>query len=169
MEAMNTQIFLLLCLSLVLIIPSASQQYACNKSQFPFCNTSLSFEDRSKDLVSRLTLQEKVQQLVNKATGISRLGVPPYEWWSEALHGVSNVGPGTRFNATVPGATSFPAVILSAASFNATLWFKMGQTVSTEARAMYNVGLAGLTYWSPNVNVFRDPRWGRGQVLNHFN
>lgn len=168
MEAMNDHIFLALCLSLVLVIPIASQQYACDKSdsktsQFPFCNISLSYEDRTKDLVSRLTLQEKVQQLVNSATGISRLGVPPYEWWSEALHGVSNVGPGTRFNATVPGATSFPAVILSAASFNATLWYQMGKTVSTEARAMYNVGLAGLTYWSPNVNVFRDPRWGRGQ------
>ncbi|KAG6652601.1 hypothetical protein I3843_05G017400 [Carya illinoinensis] len=169
MEAMKNHIFLPLCLSLlVLVIPSASQRYACNKSdsktnQFPFCSTSLSYEDRAKDLVSRLTIREKVQQLVNSATGIPRLGVPPYEWWSEALHGVSNVGPGTRFNATVPGATSFPAVILSAASFNATLWYNMGQTVSTEARAMYNVGLAGLTYWSPNVNVFRDPRWGRGQ------
>lgn len=89
--------------------------------------------------------------------------MPSYQWWSEALHGVSDVGPGVHFNAKVPGATSFPAVILSAASFNASLWLKMGQVVSTEARAMYNVGLAGLTYWSPNVNVFRDPRWGRGQ------
>ncbi|KAJ7946159.1 Beta-D-xylosidase-like protein [Quillaja saponaria] len=161
---MRTPLLLFLCLSF-LIIPIATQNYACHKgsSQFPFCNTSLSYEDRAKDLVSRLTLQEKVQQLVNAAAGISRLGVPAYEWWSEALHGVSNVGPGTRFNATVPGATSFPAVILSAASFNATLWYKMGQVVSNEARAMYNVGLAGLTYWSPNINVFRDPRWGRGQ------
>ncbi|KAJ0011446.1 hypothetical protein Pint_33822 [Pistacia integerrima] len=120
-------------------------------------------KQRAEDLVSRLTLKEKVQQVVNKATGISRLGVPAYEWWSEALHGVSDVGPGVHFNGTVPGATSFPAVILSAASFNTNLWFKMGQVVSTEARAMYNVGLGGLTYWSPNVNVFRDPRWGRGQ------
>ena len=167
-KAMKTQVSFALCLSLFLLVPCNTQQFACDKndpnaSQFPFCDTSLSYEVRAKDLVSRLTLQEKVQQLVNKASGISRLGVPAYEWWSEALHGVSNVGPGTRFNATVPGATSFPAVILSAASFNATLWSKMGQVVSTEARAMYNVGLAGLTYWSPNVNVFRDPRWGRGQ------
>ncbi|OMO63382.1 hypothetical protein COLO4_32521 [Corchorus olitorius] len=165
---MKTQISLALCLLLFLLVPCNSQPFACDKnnpktSQFPFCDTSLSYEARTKDLVSRLTLQEKVQQLVNQATGISRLGVPAYEWWSEALHGVSNLGPGTRFNATVPGATSFPAVILSAASFNATLWLKMGQVVSTEARAMYNAGLAGLTYWSPNVNVFRDPRWGRGQ------
>ncbi|XVF44988.1 hypothetical protein PTKIN_Ptkin02bG0169400 [Pterospermum kingtungense] len=166
---MKTQASFALCsLLLFLVVPCNTQQFACDKndpntSQFPFCNTSLSYEVRAEDLVPRLTLQEKVQQLVNKASGISRLGVPAYEWWSEALHGVSNLGPGTRFNATVPGATSFPAVILSAASFNATLWFKMGQVVSTEARAMYNAGLAGLTYWSPNVNVFRDPRWGRGQ------
>lgn len=153
---------------LLLTIPCTSQPFACDKSmpetsQFPFCNSSLSYEVRARDLVSSLSLKEKVQQLVNNAAGISRLGVPPYEWWSEALHGVSNVGPAVKFNATVPGATSFPAVILSAASFNVSLWLKMGQVVSTEARAMYNVGLAGLTYWSPNVNVFRDPRWGRGQ------
>lgn len=150
------------------ILPITSQKHACDKgspktSNFPFCNTSLSYETRAKDLVSRLTLQEKAQQLVNPSTGISRLGVPAYEWWSEALHGVSNVGPGTRFDSRVPGATSFPAVILSAASFNETLWYTMGQVVSNEARAMYNVDLAGLTFWSPNVNVFRDPRWGRGQ------
>ncbi|KAH1035939.1 hypothetical protein AAZX31_20G121800 [Glycine max] len=161
----NQLMFLSMFLSF-LILPTASQKHACGSaktSNFPFCDTSLSYEDRAKDLVSRLTLQEKTQQLVNPSAGISRLGVPAYEWWSEALHGVSNLGPGTRFDKKVPGATSFPAVILSAASFNASLWQKMGQVVSTEARAMYNVDLAGLTFWSPNVNVFRDPRWGRGQ------
>ncbi|KAL6213285.1 hypothetical protein ACLB2K_012732 [Fragaria x ananassa] len=166
---MKNQVLLLLSLLLfLLIVPIVAQPFACDTkastSEFPFCNTSLPYEDRAKDLVSRLTLQEKVQQLVDASTGISRLGVPKYGWWSEALHGVSNVGRGaTRFNATVPGATSFPAVILSAASFNESLWLRMGQVVSTEARAMYNLGLAGLTYWSPNVNVFRDPRWGRAQ------
>ncbi|KAK6916335.1 Glycoside hydrolase, family 3, N-terminal, partial [Dillenia turbinata] len=153
---------------LLLLIPHPSHQYACDNrvmdiTPFPFCNTSLPYNERANDLVSRLSLQEKVQQLVNKAAGISRLGIPAYEWWSEALHGVSDLGPGTKFNETIPGATSFPAVILSAASFNATLWYEMGKVVSTEARAMYNAGLAGLTFWSPNVNVFRDPRWGRGQ------
>ncbi|KAL1296133.1 hypothetical protein HN51_056881 [Arachis hypogaea] len=152
----------------VVVVPIRSQKHACDKgfsqrSKFPFCNTSLTYEIRAKDLVSRLTLEEKAEQLVNPSSGVSRLGVPAYEWWSEALHGVSNLGPGTRFDKRVPGATSFPAVILSAASFNATLWYNMGQVVSTEARAMYNVDLAGLTFWSPNVNVFRDPRWGRGQ------
>lgn len=164
----NPKLLLLVCLSLLLSPPSSTLQFACDKrvidaTQLAFCNTNLSYAARANDLVTRLTLQEKVQQLINSATGISRLGVPPYQWWSEALHGVSNTGPGVHFNKTVPGATSFPAVILSAASFNESLWLKTGQVVSTEARAMYNAGLAGLTYWSPNVNVFRDPRWGRGQ------
>ncbi|KAL3598171.1 hypothetical protein D5086_006089 [Populus alba] len=94
---------------------------------------------------------------------VSRLGIPKYEWWSEALHGVSYVGPGTHFSNNVAGATSFPQVILTAASFNTSLFEAIGKVVSTEARAMYNVGLAGLTFWSPNINIFRDPRWGRGQ------
>ncbi|KAF8406210.1 hypothetical protein HHK36_008295 [Tetracentron sinense] len=167
-KEMKKHLLLALSFSVLLLNLPTTHQYACDKrvadtSNFPFCNASLSYADRAKDLVLRLTLQEKVQQLVNKATGVSRLGVSGYEWWSEALHGVSNTGPGVRFNSTVPGATSFPAVILSAATFNPSLWYEMGQVVSTEARAMYNVGLAGLTYWSPNVNVFRDPRWGRGQ------
>ncbi|CAH8328818.1 unnamed protein product [Eruca vesicaria subsp. sativa] len=158
----------LLIASLVSSLCESQKNFACDRNdpataKYGFCKASLSYEARAKDLVSRLSLKEKVQQLVNKATGVPRLGVPPYEWWSEALHGVSNVGPGVRFNGTVPGATSFPAVILTAASFNTSLWLKMGEAVSTEARAMHNVGLAGLTYWSPNINIFRDPRWGRGQ------
>ncbi|VVA98240.1 unnamed protein product [Arabis nemorensis] len=158
----------LLIAALVSSLCECQKNFACDRNapataKYSFCNVSLSYEARAKDLVSRLSLKEKVQQLVNQATGVPRLGVPPYEWWSEALHGVSDVGPGVRFNGTVPGATSFPAVILTAASFNTSLWLKMGEVVSTEARAMHNVGLAGLTYWSPNVNVFRDPRWGRGQ------
>ena len=104
--------------SFFLTIPQTTHQFACNKNDpntrdYLFCNTTLLYSDRAKDLVSRLTLEEKAQQLVNNAKGISRLGVPAYEWWSEALHGVSNTGPGVHFNATVPGATSFPAVILS--------------------------------------------------------
>ncbi|KAA3462435.1 putative beta-D-xylosidase 2 [Gossypium australe] len=119
--------------------------------------------DRVNDLVGRLTLQEKVRLLINGAAPIPRLGIKGYEWWSEALHGVSDVGPGTKFGGAFPGATSFPQVITTAASFNATLWEAIGRVVSDEARAMYNGGSAGLTYWSPNVNIFRDPRWGRGQ------
>ncbi|XP_056159410.1 beta-xylosidase/alpha-L-arabinofuranosidase 2-like [Syzygium oleosum] len=130
---------------------------------FGFCNASLGVQARVADLVKRLTLQEKIGFMVDNSGNVDRLGIPKYEWWSEALHGVSYVGPGTKFSSLVPGATSFPQVILTAASFNATLFETIGKVVSTEARAMHNVGLAGLTFWSPNVNIFRDPRWGRGQ------
>ncbi|KAH9619045.1 hypothetical protein KSS87_007876 [Heliosperma pusillum] len=128
-----------------------------------FCRVGLPIHARVQDLVGRLNLQEKVRLLVNNAAGVPRLGLQGYEWWSEALHGVSNVGPGTKFQGAFPAATSFPQVITTAASFNASLWQAIGQAVSDEARAMYNGGTAGLTYWSPNVNIFRDPRWGRGQ------
>ncbi|KAL2454958.1 Beta-D-xylosidase 1 [Abeliophyllum distichum] len=128
----------------------------------PFCKVSLNIRDRVKDLIGRLTLQEKIRSLVNNASSVERLGIQGYEWWSEALHGISDFGPGTKFGGEFPGATSFPQVILTAASFNASLWEAIARVVSDEARAMYNGGLAGLTYWSPNVNIFRDPRWGRG-------
>uniref|UniRef100_A0A0D9WA62 Fibronectin type III-like domain-containing protein n=1 Tax=Leersia perrieri TaxID=77586 RepID=A0A0D9WA62_9ORYZ len=130
---------------------------------YGFCDRSKSGAARAADLVGRLTLAEKVGFLVNKQAALPRLGIPAYEWWSEALHGVSYVGPGTKFSPLVPGATSFPQPILTAASFNSSLFRAIGEVVSTEARAMHNVGLAGLTFWSPNINIFRDPRWGRGQ------
>ncbi|KAE9445896.1 hypothetical protein C3L33_22216, partial [Rhododendron williamsianum] len=153
-------------------------------ANYSFCDPALPAGERVADLVKRLTLEEKIGFLGNSAGSVSRLGIPKYEWWSEALHGVSYVGPGTKFSSVVPGATSFPQVILTAASFNVTLFETIGkimslihmikdlfiemgishfEVVSTEARAMYNVGLAGLTYWSPNINIVRDPRWGRIQ------
>ncbi|KAF3445969.1 hypothetical protein FNV43_RR11146 [Rhamnella rubrinervis] len=117
--------------------------------------------ERVTDLIERLTLQEKIM-LVNNATAFPRLGIQSYEW-SEALHGVSNVGIGTKFGGDFPGATSFPQVITTAASFNDSLWELIGQVVSDEARAMYNGGPAGLTYWSINVNIRSVPRCGRVQ------
>ncbi|PSR97910.1 Beta-D-xylosidase [Actinidia chinensis var. chinensis] len=129
----------------------------------PFCRAGLPIHVRVRDLIGRLTLQEKIRLLVNNAAAVPRLGIGGYEWWSEALHGVSDVGPGVKFGGAFPGATSFPQVITTAASFNASLWKEIGRVVSDEARAMYNGGMAGITYWSPNVNIFRDPRWGRGQ------
>ncbi|XP_027193375.1 beta-xylosidase/alpha-L-arabinofuranosidase 1 isoform X2 [Cicer arietinum] len=146
-----------------------STVFACDVAKnsslagYGFCDKSLSVKERVLDLVKRLTLKEKIGNLGNSAVEVSRLGIPKYEWWSEALHGISNIGPGTHFSTLVPGATSFPMPILTAASFNTSLFQAIGSVVSTEARAMYNVGLAGLTYWSPNINIFRDPRWGRGQ------
>ncbi|KAJ6677788.1 QUALITY PROTEIN: PROBABLE BETA-D-XYLOSIDASE 2-RELATED [Salix viminalis] len=141
--------------------PARYSSLGLEASNFAFCDTSLSYEVRAMDLVNQMTLTEKVHQLGNKAYGVPRLGLAAYEWWSEALHGVSNVGPGTFFDDLIPGSTSFPTVITTAAAFNESLWKVIGQAVSTEARAMYNLGRAGLTYWSPNINVVRDPRWGR--------
>ncbi|PKI74331.1 hypothetical protein CRG98_005211, partial [Punica granatum] len=133
--------------------PERYKHLGLNVLKFSFCDSSLSYSTRAKDLVRRMTLAEKVRQLGNKAYGVPRLGLPKYEWWSEALHGVSKIGPGTFFDTVVPGATSFPTVVLLAATFNESLWKNIGQVVSTEARAMYNLGRAGLTFWSPNINV----------------
>jgi len=124
----------------------------------PWFNTSLPVEERAGALVSQMTLEEKGKQLVNRASAIPRLGVPAYNWWSEALHGVA-----------IPGATTvFPEPVGLAASFDPALVHEMAIAISTEARVRYNrerrEGLyAGLDFWSPNINIFRDPRWGRGQ------
>ncbi|XP_042516064.1 beta-xylosidase/alpha-L-arabinofuranosidase 1-like [Macadamia integrifolia] len=140
---------------------TAFQRLKVDMATLPYCDKKLPYQARAKDLVDRMTLAEKVAQLGDKAIGVGRLNLPGYEWWSEALHGVSDVGPGTRFDQIVPAATNFPTPILTVSSFNETLWNTIGQVVSDEARAMYNLGKAGLTFWSPNINVVRDPRWGR--------
>jgi beta-glucosidase len=127
----------------------------------PYLDTSLSFEARTRDLVSRLTVEEKISQLMNHAAAIPRLGVPEYEWWNEALHGVARAGV----------ATVFPQAIGLAATFDAPLVHRMAEVISDEARAKHHQFVRqgqrgryqGLTFWSPNVNIFRDPRWGRGQ------
>ncbi|XP_057442573.1 probable beta-D-xylosidase 7 [Lotus japonicus] len=140
--------------------------YSCgaHSNSYTFCNSKLPITQRAKDLVSRLTLDEKLSQLVNSAPPIPRLGIPGYQWWSEALHGVADAGKGIRFNGTIKSATSFPQVILTAASFDANLWYQISKVIGTEARAVYNAGQAqGMTFWAPNINIFRDPRWGRGQ------
>ena len=120
-----------------------------------------SFEERAADLVSRMTLEEKVAQLQNDAPAIPRLGVPAYEWWNEALHGVARAG----------AATVFPQAIALSATFDVPLMTSVATVISDEARAKHHEfasrGLRrryqGLTFWSPNINIFRDPRWGRGQ------
>ncbi|CAH2073220.1 unnamed protein product [Thlaspi arvense] len=134
-------------------------------SSYPFCNVSLPVRQRALSLVSLLTLQEKIGQLSNTAASVPRLGIPPYEWWSESLHGIADNGPGVSFNGSISAATSFPQVIVSAASFNRTLWYEIGSAVAVEARAMYNAGQAGLTFWAPNINVFRDPRYDFNAVV----
>ncbi|OEL26338.1 putative beta-D-xylosidase 7 [Dichanthelium oligosanthes] len=161
----------LLPLALALLLsPAASSDpaFSCGPSSpsrsLPFCDRSLPAARRAADLVSRLTVAEKVSQMGDEAAGVPRLGVPAYKYWSEGLHGLAFWGHGMRFNGSVRGVTSFPQVLLTAASFDEGLWFRIGQAIGREARALFNVGQAeGLTIWSPNVNIFRDPRWGRGQ------
>ncbi|XP_019154966.1 PREDICTED: probable beta-D-xylosidase 6 [Ipomoea nil] len=132
-------------------------------SSYPFCDTSLPIPARLHSLVSLLTVDEKIQRLSDNNSAIPRLGIPAYEWWSESLHGIATNGPGITFDGAVKSATGFPQVILTAAAFNRTLWRSIAAAAAVEARAMFNSGQAGLTFWAPNVNVFVDPRWGRGQ------
>ncbi|XP_062098606.1 probable beta-D-xylosidase 7 [Humulus lupulus] len=162
--------YVILLITLFLVLAESTRPpFACDSANpstksLPFCQTDLPISRRVQDLVSRLTLDEKISQLVNSAPSIPRLGIPAYEWWSEALHGVANAGPGVKFDGPIHSATSFPQVILTAASFDANLWYRIGQVIGTEARAVYNAGEAkGMTFWAPNINIYRDPRWGRGQ------
>ncbi len=131
-----------------------------NNPKYPYQDTSLSFEERAEDLVSRMTLEEKVSQLTNDAGAVEHLGIPRYNWWNECLHGVARAGK----------ATVFPQAIGMAATFDREMMFRMAEVTSDEARAKYHDfesrekrGMyQGLTFWSPNINIFRDPRWGRG-------
>ena len=127
-----------------------------NSSRFPYQNTRLDFETRADDLVSRMTLEEKVSQLTNNAGEVEHLGIPKYNWWNECLHGVARAGK----------ATVFPQAIGMAATFDRDVMFRMADVTSTEARAKYHDFISmekrgiyqGLTFWSPNINIFRDPR-----------
>lgn len=149
-----------LILSLVLSV-SFNLTYGQQQAyKFKFQDPSLTVEERVNDLVSRMTLQEKADQLLYTAPAISRLGVPAYNWWNEALHGVARAG----------YATVFPQSITTANSWDEGLLFNVANAISDEARAKYQefqrrgkTGIyQGLTFWSPNINIFRDPRWGRG-------
>lgn len=127
----------------------------------PWLDVRLPFEQRAAALVGRMTLEEKASQMIDGAPAIPRLGVPAYGWWNEALHGVARAGL----------ATSFPQAIGLAATWNDSLIFAMAEVIGVEARAKYHdflrrtdstIRYQGLTFWSPNINLFRDPRWGRG-------
>jgi beta-glucosidase len=150
---------LIVLAGLALAFPVFAQQEATVQSGY--MNPALPLEQRVDDLIHRMTLEEKVSQMRDHAVAIPRLGVPKYDWWNEGLHGVAFAG----------YATNFPQVIGMAATWDTDLVHQMGETVSTEARAKYHEALRhdehetffGLTFWAPNINIFRDPRWGRGQ------
>lgn len=140
------------------LIPLQAKDY-----DYPFQNPSLPVEERVEDLISRLTLSEKVQMMKHQSPAVERLGVPAYNWWNEALHGVAR---------TSEKVTVFPQAIGMAATFDTEALEKAAGMISEEGRALFNEDVRegktgtiyrGLTYWTPNVNIFRDPRWGRGQ------
>jgi beta-glucosidase len=144
-------------LGMILLFPGLSSA----QDKYIYKDPSQPLDSRVKDLVSRLTLEEKVSLLGYQSKAVPRLGIPAYNWWNEALHGVARAGE----------ATIFPQAIGMAATFNDSLLKQVSTVISTEARAKYNLAIAqdrhlqymGLTFWTPNINIFRDPRWGRGQ------
>jgi beta-glucosidase len=152
---MKTTVFILLAVVLA-TLPLHNAQ-----TQPPYLNPNLPIQTRVDDLVSRMTLEEKVLQMQNAAPAVERLGIPQYEWWNEALHGVARAG----------YATVFPQAIGLAATWDTELMYQVADVISTEARAKHHEAARnnqrgryyGLTFWSPNINIFRDPRWGRGQ------
>jgi beta-glucosidase len=140
---------------------TGSLLYGQNSDKPAYLNTSLPPEQRAADLVHRLTVEEKVSQLVNQSRAIPRLNVPAYDWWSEALHGVAT-----------NGTTEFPQAIGLAATFDSDAIHRMAVVIGTEGRIKYAQAVRkngqsnifeGLDFWAPNINIFRDPRWGRGQ------
>jgi beta-glucosidase len=151
----STKLSAIYILTVLIILGSG-----CKKTE-KWKNPNISTEKRVADLVSRLTLEEKISQLMDVAAPIERLGIPKYNWWNEGLHGVARAGI----------ATVFPQAIGVAATFNDSLLFVEATAISDEFRAKYNDFVSknrreryeGLTVWSPNINIFRDPRWGRGQ------
>ena len=159
---MNIQAFrgsgLLLAILLLFLSPAIAQ---AQKEKPKLMNPNLPIQERVNDLVSRMTLDEKISQMIHGAPAIERLGIPAYNWWNECLHGVARAGV----------ATVFPQAIGLAATWNTDLMHKVATVISDEARAKHHEFVrrgvreiyTGLTFWSPNINIFRDPRWGRGQ------
>lgn len=147
--------------SFIVILLSNLAAVSLWAEQPPFLDPDLPVEVRAADLVSRLTLEEKVSQMVYDSAAIPRLGVPEYNWWNESLHGVARAG----------RATVFPQAIGLAATFDTDLVLRVATAISDEARAKHHAfaragrrgQYQGLTFWTPNINIFRDPRWGRGQ------
>ncbi len=145
----------------VLFMALAAVLFGQQIGNVAYRNPELPAEKRAAELVAQMTLEEKVLQMQNSAPAIERLGIPAYNWWNEALHGVARGGQ----------ATVFPQAIGLAAMWDTELMQRIADTISTEARAKYNEAIRtntykqylGLTFWSPNINIFRDPRWGRGQ------
>src|SRR5579864_4234110 len=162
MTANASRVLRLFALILAAVLPQTMSAQPAHTAQSPaYLDPMLPIELRADDLLSRMTLEEKASQLVNQSRAIPRLNIPEYDWWSEALHGVARAG----------RATVFPEPIGLAATFDSPLIHEMAVVIGTEARAKHEQAvragrrdiMEGLDFWSPNINIFRDPRWGRGQ------
>src|SRR5688572_789425 len=148
---------------LIILTTLSLNSFAQDYKRFPMWDASLPMELRVNDVVSRLTLDEKVRQMVNATPAVPRLGILAFDWWNETLHGVAR----TPFRVT-----SYPQAIAMAATWDTISLYRMADYSAMEGRAIQNIAIEqgktkerylGLTYWTPNINIFRDPRWGRGQ------
>ncbi|KAJ7226907.1 glycoside hydrolase family 3 protein [Mycena pura] len=160
-------LFLVLSLGLYAASPATAAFPDCVNGPLasnPVCDTTKDPITRAKALIARFNTTELIANTVNQSPGVARLGLPAYQWWNEALHGLAT-GHGISFasSGNFSFATSFPQPILLGAAFDDPLVKSVATTISTEARAFNNAGRAGLDFWTPNINPFRDPRWGRGQ------
>lgn len=151
-------------ISVALLVASASGALPCQAphDKLAFCDQRKAHAARVAALVAMMNTSEKIANMGDTAPGVARLGLPAYEWWNEGLHGVAQ-SYGVSFRAPTPYATSFALPVLTAAAFDRELWAAIGHVVSIEARSFFNVDNAGLTFWSPVINIARDPRWGRTQ------
>lgn len=123
------------------------------QSSWPVCNFALSLDVRSADIVQRLSLSDKIEALGTGTPALNSIGLPSYNWWSEATHGISHVSN----SAPTPWASNTPLPITTSCSFNRTLWNSVGNQIGREGRAFMNVGHADSTYWAPVINIVRDP------------
>ncbi|WP_281987710.1 glycoside hydrolase family 3 protein [Aquimarina aggregata] len=160
-KRMNLSGFIMILIAIQLNVGCTSKKEKEKEYDYNFQDSSLEIDERVNDMISQMTLSEKVSQMRYDAPAIARLGIPEYNWWNECLHGVARAGE----------ATVFPQAIGMGATFDKSLIFKVGTAISDEARAKHHRfsdqgkrGIyQGLTFWTPNINIFRDPRWGRGQ------
>jgi beta-glucosidase len=155
------RLIIVLSVGLLAVVSCQMGGGAGSEGRMAFRDPKLPIDERVADLIGRMTLEEKISQLSYDSPAIERLGIPAYNWWSECLHGVARAG----------RATVFPQAIGLAATFDENLMYQVSNAISDEARAMYQAAVdkdrrlryGGLTFWTPNINIFRDPRWGRGQ------
>jgi hypothetical protein len=148
-----------------LINPCINESFAASKMKW--CDHTLGVDERVDDMVSHMSLSEKIGALRDESAPIASLDLPYYDWWNEATHGVASGEHGVRNTDAEPYQSNFPFPITTGMSFNRTLWLKTGAQIGRESRAFSNVGTAFSTFWAPVINLAREPRWGRNMYVSH--